>query len=236
MSIKAVTIEILDIVHCPNSEPTRILIECIVKRLVPNADVKQLRVCSNEDAERLRFVGSPTIRVNGRDIQSVSVRDFGLTCRVYPNGTGVPPEWMVESAILRTLQPRHILFLCVANSARSQIAEGIARSLAPDGVQVSSAGSAPTHLRPEVVKVLSEIGIDASSQYSKGIDQIDSKSVEVVITLCAEEVCPVFPGSVLRLHWGLRDPAAIDDSEDERLSAFREIRDELLRRLKLLFD
>ena len=141
-------------------------------------------------------------------------------------------SWQHEAGNLKSAQPKHILFLCVANSARSQMAEGIARSLAPDSVQISSAGSLPTRVRPEVIAVLKEIGIDISGQYSKGLDAIDLDSVDAVITLCAEEVCPVFPRKVRKLHWGLPDPAAFTGPEEEKLTAYRGIRDELLRRLR----
>jgi arsenate reductase len=133
------------------------------------------------------------------------------------------------------MRPRHILFLCVANSARSQMAEGIARSLAPRGVIVSSAGSSPASVRPQAIRVLREIGIDISGHRSKGLDSIDAGSVDAVVTLCAEEVCPAFPGKAHRLHWGLPDPAAVTGTEEARLNAFRSVRDELLRRLKVLF-
>ncbi len=126
---------------------------------------------------------------------------------------------------------RHILFLCVANSARSQMAEGLARSLFPSHVRVSSAGSEPGRLNPFAVKALAELGIDISSHYSKGVGDIDQKSVDTVITLCAEEVCPVFPRRVQKLHWGLPDPAACAGSDAEKLRSFCEIRDELKRRL-----
>jgi molybdopterin-guanine dinucleotide biosynthesis adapter protein len=144
-------------------------------------------------------------------------------------------EWRVEAETLRDRRPRHILFLCVANSARSQIAEGIARSLAPPGVKVSSAGSSPASVRPQAIRVLEEIGIDISGHRSKGIDSIDAGSVDAVITLCAEEVCPVFLGKAHRLKWGLPDPAGITGAEEARLNAFRSVRDELLIRLKFLF-
>jgi protein-tyrosine-phosphatase len=146
-----------------------------------------------------------------------------------------PSEWRTEAAELRSMQPRHILFLCVANSARSQLAEGIARSLAPPGVKISSAGSSPASIRPQAIRVLNEIGIDISGHRSKGLDSIDAGSVDAVITLCAEEVCPVFLGKAHRLHWGLPDPAAAIGNEETRLNAFRSVRDELLRRLKILF-
>ena len=145
------------------------------------------------------------------------------------------PAWMAEADRLRALRPRHILFLCVANSARSQMAEGIARSLAPEGVRVSSAGSVPSIVRPQAIRALGEIGIDIGGHRSKGVESIDSSSVDAVITLCAEEVCPVFLGNSHRLHWGLPDPAGVEGDEDRKMQAFRKIRDELDRRLKFLF-
>ena len=144
-------------------------------------------------------------------------------------------DWRTEAAELRAMQPRHILFLCVANSARSQMAEGIARSLAPQGVTVSSAGSAPAPVRPQAIQVLNEIGIDISGHRSKGLESIDAGSVDAVITLCAEEVCPVFLGKAHRVHWGLPDPARVIGTEETLLDAFRSVRDELRRRLKVLF-
>ena len=106
-----------------------------------------------------------------------------------------------------------VLFLCVANSARSQMAEGIARSLAPAGTKIWSAGSRPTNVRPEAIA------------------QIPAAEVDTVITLCGEEECPVFLGKATRLHWGLPDPAAVSGAEGERLDAFRKVRDELRRRI-----
>ncbi|MDA3864483.1 MAG: arsenate reductase ArsC [Deltaproteobacteria bacterium] len=129
-----------------------------------------------------------------------------------------------------------ILFLCVANSARSQIAEGIAKTLAPESTQIWSAGSRPTNLRTEAIKVLKEIGIDISHHRSKEVSEIPSNQVSTVITLCAEEECPLFLGKAQRLHWGLPDPAAVDGSAEKRLNAFRATRDELLQRLQNWFQ
>ncbi len=89
---------------------------------------------------------------------------------------------MIEAAVLRALRPRGVLFLCVANSARSQLAEGIARSLAPPGIAVFSAGSEPSSVRPEAVEVLAEIDIDIGSHHSKAIDTVDRAAVDTVIT------------------------------------------------------
>jgi len=130
----------------------------------------------------------------------------------------------------------NLLFLCVANSARSQMAEGIARSVVPAGIKVWSAGSRPTSVRPEAVAVLSEIGIDISHHRSKTVDEIPGDEVDTVITLCGEEECPVFLGRAARLHWGLPDPAAVQGDEKARLGAFRGTRDELRRRMRALLS
>jgi arsenate reductase len=114
------------------------------------------------------------------------------------------------------------------------MAEGIARSLAPAGVKISSAGSEPTQIRPEAVQVLEEIGIDPEGQHSKGMEAVGD-GVDAVITLCAEEVCPAWLGQAWRVHWGLSDPAGVQGSGAERLQAFREVRDELANRLRALF-
>jgi protein-tyrosine-phosphatase len=127
--------------------------------------------------------------------------------------------------------PKGILFLCVANSARSQMAEGIALSLAPPGVKIWSAGSRPTSVRPEAIAALKEIGIDISGHRSKSVAEIPASEVDTVITLCGEEECPVFFGKAQRLHWGLPDPVAVGGSAAEILSAFRKVRDELSRRI-----
>jgi arsenate reductase len=115
------------------------------------------------------------------------------------------------------------------------MAEGIARSLAPSGVKVSSAGSSPAAVHPRAIQVLKEIGIDISGHQSKGLDSIDAGSIDAVITLCAEEVCPVFLEKAHRIHWGLPDPTAVTGTEETHINAFRSVRDELLRRLKVLF-
>jgi arsenate reductase (thioredoxin) len=144
-------------------------------------------------------------------------------------------SWQAEAEALRAARPRHILFLCVANSARSQMAEGIARSLASKGVEISSAGSKPSKVNPFAIRALDEIGLDIRGHRSKSVDEIEPGDVDAVITLCAEEVCPVFLGKARRIHWGLPDPAGAGSTDEEQLQAFRNVRDELRRRLSVLF-
>lgn len=123
-----------------------------------------------------------------------------------------------------------ILFLCVHNSARSQLAEGILRALAGDRVEVFSAGSEPSFVHPLAIKVLRERGIDASQQRSKSVTEFANEKFDYVITLCAEEVCPVFLGAAQKSHWALPDPAAVPP--EQQLNAFRKTADELENRLR----
>lgn len=123
--------------------------------------------------------------------------------------------------------PNGVLFLCVANSARSQMAEGFARAIARKGVEIHSAGSAPTSLNPLAIRVMREVGIDISSHRSKSVDEIPKERIGTVVTLCAEEVCPAFPGEVRRIHWPFEDPAEASGSEEEVLEAFRSVRDRI---------
>ncbi len=127
-----------------------------------------------------------------------------------------------------------ILFLCVANSARSQMAEGLARMMFGDRAIVSSAGSQPSRVNPYAIEVMTEIGADLTSHASKSVDTIDPASVDTVITLCAEEVCPAFLGRARRLHWPIPDPASPDPTipRDEMLRRFRTARDTLRNKLE----
>ena len=127
-----------------------------------------------------------------------------------------------------------LLFLCVANSARSQMAEGLARARFGDRVPVQSAGSYPSPVNPHAVAVLAEVGIDISGHRSKHVDTIDPAHVGTVITLCAEEVCPLFLGYAARLAWPMPDPASSGGTAEAQLVRFRAARDEIARRLDQL--
>lgn len=127
-----------------------------------------------------------------------------------------------------------ILFLCVANSARSQMAEGLAREIFGARAVVQSAGSQPSRVSPYAIDVMREIGIDLSGHVSKSVDTIDPGSIDTVITLCAEEVCPVFLGNARRHHWPIPDPASPDPTipRDEMLRRFRTARDTIRGKLE----
>jgi len=129
-----------------------------------------------------------------------------------------------------------ILFLCVANSARSQMAEGLARRIFGDAVPVQSAGSEPSTVHPYAVEAMQELGLDISTHRSKSVQTIDPASVHTVITLCAEEVCPAFLGDARRLHWPIPDPASKDPtmSREQMLDRFRTARDTIRSKVEQL--
>jgi arsenate reductase len=131
---------------------------------------------------------------------------------------------------------RKILFLCVANSARSQMAEGLARRQFAVDTEVLSAGSQPSKVNPYAIEAMAEIGIDIRDHHSKSVDDVDAGSADLVVTLCADEVCPVLPGRVKRLHWPIPDPASNDPnlSADEMRVRFRTARDDIRARIAAL--
>ena len=128
---------------------------------------------------------------------------------------------------------KRVLILCTGNSARSQMAEGLLRDLAGDRFEVFSAGTKPSHVRPEAIAAMRDLGIDISGHRSKSVDEFAQQPLDYVITVCdnARESCPVYPASVQRIHWSFEDPAAVPGPEEERMRAFRKIRDQIRARL-----
>lgn len=129
-------------------------------------------------------------------------------------------------------KPPKIVFLCVANSARSQMAEGWARYLFGADAEVFSAGSQPSRVNALAVEAMREIGIDISGHKSKPIDDLDLAAMDLVVTLCADEVCPFVPGKVRRLHWPFPDPADDEIAIEEQRRHFRIIRDQIGAKLR----
>ncbi len=135
-------------------------------------------------------------------------------------------------------KPVHILFLCVANSARSQLAEGLAKQIFGDSSKIESAGSEPSGVvQPWAVAVLDEVDIDIRNNKSKSTQDLPTtffENLDFIITLCAEEICPVLPTKAKRLHWPINDPATA--KEAEKAEAFRKARDEIRKRILALKD
>jgi len=218
---------------CLNIEAAYSRLEEVVSELIPGTTIDRMKIKPEDAAKKHNFYGSSSIHIDGVDLKYDPERETLSYC-LYGDEES-PPKWLIEAVILRALRPKGFLFLCAANSARSQIGEGIARQLAPVGVKVQSAGSKPRGVRPEAITVLSELGINALEHSSKNVSQIDPATVDTIITLCGEEECPLFLGKAYRLHWGLSDPASVDGNQETRLNAFRQVRDELKKRLSIVF-
>ena len=120
-----------------------------------------------------------------------------------------------------------VLFICTGNSCRSQMAEGLLRSMAGDQYDVFSAGSHPSHVNPVVIEIMKEAGIDISNHTSDPIDDYLNLGIDVVITVCdsAQKICPVFPGNATYIHWSIEDPFQGWTFENSQLDSFRNTRD-----------
>jgi arsenate reductase (thioredoxin) len=130
-------------------------------------------------------------------------------------------------------QPTRVLVLCTHNSARSQMAEALLRSLGEGRYEVASAGTETTRVNPHAVEVMREVGIDISGARSKHLNEFADREFDYVITVCdsAAEACPMFPGPARRVHWSFPDPSAAGGSDDEKRATFREVRDAISQRL-----
>jgi arsenate reductase (thioredoxin) len=129
---------------------------------------------------------------------------------------------------------QRVLILCTGNSARSQMAEGWLRELAGDQFDVFSAGTHPSVVNPLAIAVMAERGVDISGQRSKSVSEFLDQPFDFVITVCdqAAEACPIFPGPAERIHWSFPDPAAVTGTEEDKLNAFRSVRDSLYDQLR----
>ena len=135
------------------------------------------------------------------------------------------------------MKQKRLLVLCTGNSARSQMGEGLFRAEGGGDFEIFSAGTKPSSVRPEAIAVMKEIKIDISGHSSKSVEEFSGQSFDYVVTVCdnARDSCPVFPAGTDRIHWSFEDPATVQGSEQERLTAFRRIRDQIHERVKAFF-
>jgi len=133
---------------------------------------------------------------------------------------------------------KRVLFLCTANSCRSQMAEGIANHFWDDKLEAYSAGTQATVVNPTAIEVLKEIGVDISKHHSKNLSEFDGKNFDYVITLCgdANEACPLYIGGTKKTHIGFDDPAKAQGTKEEVLREFRLVRDEIKEKLTAFFQ
>jgi len=145
------------------------------------------------------------------------------------DGNLMIPHREVSGGTTDISRRQRVLVLCTHNSARSQMAEGFIRALASDRLEVESAGTEATRVHPLAVRAMDEVGIDLRAHTSKTLDRFLDDKWDYVITVCdsANERCPPFPGATARLHWSFDDPSAATGAEEERLAAFRRVRDQI---------
>lgn len=130
-----------------------------------------------------------------------------------------------------------VLFVCTHNSARSQMAEGLLRTLHGDCFEVYSAGTEPSGVNPFAARAMGELGIDLSDHHSKHVDTFADRGIDYVVTVCdsARETCPYLPARKRNLHHSFEDPSAVEGSDADKLAAFRRIRDEIRTWLETTF-
>lgn len=130
-----------------------------------------------------------------------------------------------------------VLFICTHNSARSQMAEAWLRHVAGERIDVHSAGTEATHVRPLAVRAMAEVGLDISQQESKTLERYLGQQWDYVITVCdeANEACPMFPGGRERLHWSFPDPSKATGADEQQLVVYRQVRDAIRKRIDEFF-
>ena len=234
-SVQELNIRFLSFEGCPGVEPTLARLRAVMAAEGVSCPIEMVDVPDEQTARRERFLGSPSIQINGLDIQEERRADAPCyACRVYPNGEPVPSEDLIRMALRRALGPNlKVLFLCTGNSCRSQMAEGWARALKGDVIEAHSAGIETHGLNPNAGEVMAEAGVDISGQWSKKVDELDAVDLDYVVAVCghANETCPVWlKGKAKVADVGFDDPPKLAQhakSEEETLGHYRRVRDEI---------
>lgn len=231
---------------CPNSEGALNLLREVLNEKSLEEEIEIVEIKSEDMAKEHRFLGSPTIQINGMDIEKERRNDTpSLSCRLYRTRdgySGIPPKKMIVNAIEEMLNLRKnkqkVLFICTHNSARSQMAEGLLKALRGEIYEPYSAGTEPKEISPYAIKVMEEIGIEISTHRSKSIEEFKGMSFDYVVTVCdhAKQTCPFFPGGRKYIHKGFEDPSDYEGSEEEKLKVFRRIRDEIKEWIEKTFN
>ncbi len=195
---------------------------------------KRIRAAARGSGFRTNRGGADTHLQPGRRARIPDRRRHRRGCRRATGGRQVHERLRArpEAAMKR------VLILCTGNSARSQMAEGLLRHKAGGALEVHSAGTRPSTVRPEAIDVLAELGIDISGHRSKHVDEFLGQPFDYLITVCdnAKEACPVFPAQTRRIHWSFEDPAAVSGDQQARLAAFRRIRDQISGKLEVFVE
>ncbi len=191
----SVHIELLYIKDCPHFKKTKRLIHDTTRSLGLNIPLKKIEIKTEDDVRLYSFPGSPTIRINGEDVEPDTANEEGLVCRVYKDGTGLPENNVLKCKIAKAAGLRTILFVCTGNSVRSKMAEAIANHFFSDKWAAFSAGTIPMKTNDYVIKALQESKIEVNDRKSRHIDVFRNCSFDRIVVLCSdvERMCPNYP-------------------------------------------
>ncbi len=234
-------IRLLTVPGCPGAPPARALLHEVLKSEGLADAFTEIEVSDEQEAQQLGFLGSPTIHIDGLDIELAKlVSPACMCCRTYEHGSErlcQIPESMLREALRRAQAPKQkLLYLCTGNSCRSQMAEGLTRAIQGDTYDVCSAGIETHGLNPNAVKVMAELGVDISGHRSELVASYLDVGIDVVVTVCghAHKTCPLFPGQAKVVHVGFDDPprmakelAERGANKEEQLDCYRTVRDQI---------
>ena len=238
-------IRLLTFDGCPSGPEAHRVLQEVLDEEGLSVAIERVEIVDIETARLERFLGSPSIQIDGLDIEESRRAEHACHgCRLYREesvATGVPPKELLRSALRRASGPKaRVLFLCTGNSCRSQMAEGWARAIKGDVIEAYSAGIETHGLNPNAVKVMAEVGVDISRQTSKTTDAVRDVPFDYVVTVCghANETCPAWLGSKAKVvHVGFDDPPVLAKSaktEEETLNHYRRVRDEIAAFVRML--
>lgn len=214
---------------CPSFRKARKFVHDTVKSLGLKTALKKIEIRDEHDAQQFSFPGSPTIRVNGEDVEPDTARAPRLACRVYSNGDSIPDREVLKCRLARAAGVKTVLFVCTGNAVRSQVAEAVVNRFMAGAWAAFSAGIMPLEVNPDVVAVMKEIGIDISGQRAKHIDVFRNCRFDLMITLCsdAETVCLNYPIADRKDCIVFHDPVSSYGFRFGSKSLFRGLRDDI---------
>lgn len=219
--------------NCPNLKKTRDLLRETLQDLGLKISPGEAELSESTLAEERPIPGSPTIRINGRDLEPRSGGSSDSGCFITSPNTGTPEGPLLKFKIARAAELKTVLFICTGNAVRSQMAEGLVNHFLKGRWAAFSAGLMPAGINPLVVQVLKEIGIDASRQPAKHLDLFNGCDFDLVITLCSEadRMCTFYPAYGRRVHLPYTDPLTLSTFGFGWKGLFRKLRDDMRDRL-----
>jgi arsenate reductase len=222
-------LELLYAKGCPSFREARKFVHDTVKSLGLRITLKKIEIKNESDLKRYSFPGSPTIRINGKDVEPDTAQASGLACRVYSNGGNLPDRDVLKCTIAKAAGFKTVLFVCTGNAVRSQIAEAVVNHFMNGTWVASSAGIMPLAINPDVIKVMKEIGIDMSGQRAKHIDVFRNCHFDRVITLCSDvdNACLNYPVADKRDCIIFHDPTSSYGFGFGSKGLFRSLRDDI---------